>query len=110
ADTERVPGAVAVPPAAAGLNAVGGRDDRERVEHPQLIGGRIQNYGMLGVETPPAREHLVRIAQLRRERRATVLHEERVRSAAEPEIGLVHVHDAIPSRPGTRSCSTGMPG
>jgi len=51
------------------------------------------------VETPPAREHLVRIAQLRRERRATVLHEERVRSAAEPEIGRVHVHDAIPSRP-----------
>src|SRR5437016_10647754 len=51
ADAERVPGAVAVPPAPACLDAVRGRHDRERVEHSQLVGGRIENDCMLRVKT-----------------------------------------------------------
>jgi hypothetical protein len=96
-DADGVPGAVAVPPAAAGLHAVGGRHDREGIEHPQLVGGRIENDRVLLVQPPPACDDLLRVAQLRGHRRATVLDEERVRPPSQLEVGVLHARDAIPS-------------
>ena len=49
---------------------------------------------MLGVEPVPAREDLVRVAQLGSGRCAAVLHEERVRSPAQLEICRIHGGEA----------------
>jgi len=97
ADAESVPRTVAVPPAVGGTNAVGSRGDGERVEHSQLVRRVVENEGVLGSEAAPAGKDVTRISQLRRDRRATVLDEERVRPAAQLEVGLVHSRDAIPS-------------
>ena len=88
------PGAVAAPPAAAGVHAVRGRHDRERVEHPQLVGLRVEDDSVFGMQAPPPRENRVRVAELTGGRGSTVLDEERIGAAAEPEVGLVHGRDA----------------
>src|SRR5512146_3546850 len=82
ADAERVPGAVAIPPATAGADAVGGRYDRARVEHSELFGTRVEDDCVLGVQTAPALEDLVRVAEFGGCRGAAVLHEERIGAAA----------------------------
>jgi hypothetical protein len=53
---------------------------------------------VLGVETAPPCEDVVRIAELDGGRRPTVLGEERIGPATKNEVGLVHPSDAIPSR------------
>jgi aminopeptidase len=90
ADTEGVPRAVPIPPAAAGLNPVGGRHDREGIEHPQLVGRWIEDQRVLLVQPPPAGDNLLRIAELRRERCATALDEECIGPPSQLEIGPVH--------------------
>ena len=45
---------------------------------------------MLFVQPPPAGDDLLRLAELRSDRRATKLDEERVRPPAQLEVGLVH--------------------
>jgi aminopeptidase len=89
-DPEGIPRTVAVPPAAGGLHAVGGRDGRERVEHPQLVRGRVQNESVLVVQSPPAGDDLLRVSQLGRTRRATVPDEQGVRLSAQLEIRVLH--------------------
>ena len=72
---------------------------RERVDHPQLVGRGIEDERHApSWRRRHACEHLLRIAQLAR-RPARGRAPRRTRSpAAQPEIGLVHLHDAIPSR------------
>ena len=89
-DTERVPRAVAVPPAVAGLDPVGGRHDGEGIEHPQLVGRRIEHQSVLFVEPPPAGYDLLRVAELCCLRRSTLLDEEGVGPPSQLEIGPVH--------------------
>jgi len=54
---------------------------------------------MILVQAPPAGEHLLRVAELRRGRRPAVLDEEGVRPPSQLEVGLVHDRDAIPCPP-----------
>jgi aminopeptidase len=89
-DAECVPGAVAVPPAAAGVHAVGRRHDGERIEHPQLVGGGIEDESVLGMQPAPALEDLERVAELLGRGSATMLHEERVGAAAQLEVASLH--------------------
>ena len=96
-DADGVPRAVAVPPAPAGVDPVGGRHDREGIEHPQLVGRLVEDESMLLVQPPPAGDDLLRVAQLRGYRRATALDEEGVRPPSQLEVGLLHARDAIPS-------------
>lgn len=90
ADAEDVPRAVAVPPATAGLHAIGGRNGGERVEHPQLVRRRVQHDGVLRVQPPPAGDDLLRLAELRRDRCVTVLDEEGVRMPSQLEVCVLH--------------------
>jgi aminopeptidase len=91
ADADRVPGAVAVPPPAARLHPVGGRDDGEGVEHPQLVGSGIEDESVLLVQAPPAGGDLLGVSQLGRDRSAAVLDEEGVRPPAQLEVRIVHL-------------------
>jgi hypothetical protein len=90
ADPERVPGAVRVPPATDGLDAVGSRHSRERIHHPQLVCPCIQDKRVLLVQPPPAGDHLVRITKLGRRRRTSELDESSICAAAQLEVGVVH--------------------
>ena len=93
ADADRVPGAVAVPPAAVGLHPVGGRHDRERIEHPQLVGRRIEDEACSSCSRrQPATTSSGRRA-LARDRRATVLARgTRTSAAAARERSGTRVH------------------
>ena len=94
ADPERVPGAVRVPLPAAGVDAEGRRDSRERVRHPDLTrrrrrarararrGGATSRADIVGVEAD-------RTAGLVGGRRAAELHEKPVGGVAQVEIGVV---------------------
>jgi hypothetical protein len=72
---------------------MGGRHDRERVEHPQLVRRRVEDDCVLGVEAPPTGEDLLRLAELGSGRRTPALDEERVRATTQLEVGVGHRGD-----------------
>ena len=95
ADPERVPGAVGIPPAAAGLDPVRRRDSGERVRHSDLIRRRIEHERVLVVQAAPAGEDLGGLAANRSgdlgyRRHATELHQLRIRQVAKLEIARIH--------------------
>jgi hypothetical protein len=95
ADPERVPGAVGIPPAAGGVDAVGGRDAGERIRHPDLVRRRVEHERVLVVQAAPAGDDLGGLAagrggDLGCRRHATELHHLRVRQLAKLEIACIH--------------------
>lgn len=54
ADAEGIPSAIAVPPPAVSVDAVRGRNGRERVGHQDFTGCLIEHERMLGMQRLPA--------------------------------------------------------